>query len=99
VAEIELISPVPAGVSMSNRVASPLESLVGRKIGFRAEWDAFHVFCDRLSERLAAAGEVTSTTRWETSFARSGDEATRQRSADLERFAAGIDAAVVGLAA
>jgi hypothetical protein len=63
------------------------------------EWDAFAAFCERLEEKLRGGHDVAGIARWETSFARSSDPSGERRSEDLERFAAGIDAAVVGIAA
>ena len=97
--QVELLSPVPPTVAaVTARAVPPPESLAGRRIGFRMEWDNFKVFCDRLWERIEPEGEVLRSD-WETSFARAGDEAVRLRARELERFAAGVDAAIVGIAA
>lgn len=97
--QVELLSPVPEVAARVTKPVQPLPTLRGKRIGFRVEWEPFRAFCDVLQERLDAVGDVGGTAFWETSFQRAGDDVIEQRATELRRFAAGIDAAVVGLAA
>jgi hypothetical protein len=98
-ANVELLSPVPPIAERTMAVVSPLPTLSGKRIGFRIEWENFDTFCDHLWQRLEADHGAAARVDWHTSFARAGGEAEQQRAAELEWFAAGTDAAVVGLAA
>lgn len=96
---IELLSPVPSVVARATVPVRPLRTLRGKRVGFRVEWEPFIAFCDVLRERLDESGDIAGTVYLETSFQRAGEAVIEQRASELREFAAGIDVAVVGLAA
>jgi hypothetical protein len=105
-ARITVLSPVPELDQGHKSLAPPLPTLRDRTLGLRYEWLNFETFVDRLEGKVLSEGRAAATRRWDlvmekraSGYARATEEDKRRRLRELEEFASGIDAAVVGIAA
>jgi hypothetical protein len=97
---VQIMSPVPQAAVDRASVPPPLRSLQGRVVGLRIEWTNFGIFLDRFEQRLLEDADVV-TKRWDLIMDKrvQGRADRAPRKAEFEAFAAGIDTAIVGLAA
>jgi hypothetical protein len=101
---VRILSPIPSNRARAGRALPPLRTLKGRVLGFRVEWSNFEVFVDHIEQDLRRSGEIAAFKRWDLIMdkrvlGRANDEDKIRRQQEFEEFAAGLDAAVVGLAA
>src|SRR5690348_7376716 len=101
---IAILSPQPEPETRVGVLAPRLPHLKGAYVGFRIQWLNYEIFASRLEHRLQELEVLEGTKRWELmhekrQLAYYSPEAAANRQAEFNEFAAGLDAAIVGLAA
>jgi hypothetical protein len=99
-----IISPRPAAGDEVMPLAPRLPSLRGAYVGLRIQWINYEQFASRIEQRLLDSQVLEGTKRWEWMLEKRilayySPEAAASRQKEFDEFAAGLDAAIVGLAA
>ncbi len=96
-AKIEILDPTGV-IPESEAVDLPtLDTMHGKRIGFRVDWANFDVFCDEADKHLRDSFELQDVRHYHPA---GKSEATKEAgSEELKAFAGTVDAMVVGLAA
>ncbi len=96
-AKIELLDPTGVIPDAAGSKVATLDTLHGKKIGFRVDWPNFDLFCNEADRHLREAYELRDVVHYHPSQ-RTG--ATKEATAkEIKEFAGQVDAMVVGLAA
>ena len=96
-AKIELLDPTGVIPETERTEVSKLDTLHGKRIGFRVDWRNFDVFCDEADLHLREAYELQDVTHY---YPKSRTTATEKEGTKaLKEFAGTVDAMAVGLAA
>ena len=96
-AKIELLDPTGVIPETKGAEAPRLDTMDGKRIGFRVDWRNYDVFCDEADRHLREAYELQDVTHY---YPKSRTTATEKEGTKaLKEFAGTVDAMAVGLAA
>ena len=96
-AKIELLDPTGVIPQTEGSVVHKLDTMDGKRIGFRVDWKNFDVFCDETDRLLRDDYEVMDVRHYHPKGRTTAAE--KEGTEEVKEFAAGVDAVAVGLAA
>ncbi len=95
--KIELLDPTGVIPEAAGARLATLDTMHGKRIGFREDWPNFDVFCEEADRHLRNSFELRDVVHYRPASRNSAtkDAGTRE----MQEFARKVDAVVVGLAA
>ena len=95
--KIELLDPMGVIPETEEVALHTLDTMHGKRIGFRVDWANFDIFCDEADRSLRENFELQDVRHYHPA---SRTESTKEAGdQELKAFASEVDAMVVGLAA
>ncbi len=94
-AKIELLDPTGVMPKLDKTDTPTLDTIDGKRIGFRVDWANFDVFCDEVDAHLKENYEPLEVKHYYPS----GRSQTDSGAQELADFVESVDAVAVGLAA
>ena len=95
-AKIELLDPTGVMPKLEKTDTPTLDTIDGKRIGFRVDWANFDIFCDDVDAHLKENYEPLEVKHYTPTFRSQTDDAGAK---ELAEFVESVDAVVVGLAA
>lgn len=95
--KLEILDPTGVMPEVKGIQLHKLDTLHGKKIGFRVDWKNFDIWCEEVDKQVRTNFEVQDVKHYHPTSrtTASNTEDTRK----LKEFASSVDAVVVGLAA
>ena len=96
-ARIEILDPTGVIPEAKGLKTATLDTLHGKKIGFRVDWANYDIFCDEADKQLRANFELRDVVHYHPKTRTSATQ--KEGTEEMKKFASEVDAVVVGLAA
>ena len=95
-AKIELLNPTGVMPRLEKTATPTLDTIDGKRIGFRVDWANFDVFCNEVDAQLKENYEPLEVKHYYPTMRSQTDS---DGAKELENFIDSVDAVAVGLAA